>query len=61
MTEETGIFKVGSTWAIEEGEGWLCDTRRMNDAVVAPTYAGYRFPAEIIAHAVWRYFRFALS
>ncbi len=32
----------------------------MNDDVAAPTYAGYRFPAEIIAHAVWLYFRFAL-
>jgi len=33
----------------------------MKDEVAAPTYAGYRFPAEIIGHAVWRYFRFALS
>src|SRR5438128_9982479 len=24
-------------------------------------YAGYRFPAEIIAHAVWLYFRFPLG
>jgi putative transposase len=24
-------------------------------------YAGYRYPAEIISHAVWLYFRFALS
>src|SRR5580692_5169689 len=28
----------------------------------APTrYAGYRFPAEIIGHAVWLYFRFPLG
>ena len=27
----------------------------------APSYHGYRFPAEIIAHAVWIYFRFSLS
>ncbi len=33
----------------------------MNDEIAAPTYAGYRFPPEIIAHAVWLYFRFALS
>ncbi len=33
----------------------------MNDDVAAPMYAGYRFPAAIIAHAVWRYFRFARS
>jgi putative transposase len=24
-------------------------------------YAGYRFPAEVISHAVWLYFRFPLS
>lgn len=33
----------------------------MRDESAAPTYAGYLFPAEIIAHAVWLYFRFALS
>lgn len=26
-----------------------------------PLYCGHRFPAEIIAHAVWLYFRFPLS
>jgi putative transposase len=26
-----------------------------------PRYRGYRFPTEIISHAVWLYFRFALS
>jgi putative transposase len=26
-----------------------------------PSYAGYRFPAEVIRHAVWLYFRFPLS
>jgi putative transposase len=26
-----------------------------------PLYAGYRFPAEIISHAVWLYFRFPFS
>ena len=26
-----------------------------------PTDAGYRFPAEIISHAVWLYFQFPLS
>ena len=33
----------------------------MKDEVAHPAYSGYRFPAEIIAHAVWLYFRFALS
>ena len=27
----------------------------------APSYHGYRFPPDIIAHAVWMYFRFSLS
>jgi putative transposase len=27
----------------------------------SPGYAGHRFPAEIISHAVWLYFRFPLS
>jgi len=27
----------------------------------APSYHGYRFPFEIISHAVWLYYRFALS
>ena len=30
-------------------------------AVARPNYAGYRFPPEIISHAVWLYFRFPLS
>ncbi len=33
----------------------------MNDEVAAPAYAGYRFPAAIIGHAVWRSCRFGLS
>src|SRR5689334_23239008 len=28
---------------------------------VCPRYAGYRFPVEVISHAVWLYFRFPLS
>jgi transposase-like protein len=31
----------------------------MNNA--APIYHGYRFPPEIISHAVWLYNRFSLS
>ena len=33
----------------------------MTTAPAAPSYAGYRFPAEIISYAVWLYFRFPLS
>jgi putative transposase len=27
----------------------------------SPSEGGYRFPAEIISHAVWLYYRFSLS
>ncbi len=33
----------------------------MNEHTSAPSYKRHRFPPEIIAHAVWLYFRFALS
>jgi hypothetical protein len=29
--------------------------------VEAPSYKGFRFPAEIISHCVWLYYRFPLS
>jgi putative transposase len=31
------------------------------DISTAPSYRGYRFPAEIISHCVWLHFRFCLS
>jgi putative transposase len=33
----------------------------MNTAAPAARYKNYRFPVEIISHAVWLYFRFCLS
>jgi putative transposase len=33
----------------------------MQPPVSSPTYRSYRFPAEIIGHAIWLYFRFSLS
>jgi putative transposase len=39
----------------------VCDTRGMKERATVPTYKRHRFPPEIIDHAVWRYFRFALS
>ena len=33
----------------------------MPPTTIKSPYAGYRFPAEIISHAVWLYFRFPLS
>jgi putative transposase len=31
------------------------------DTAAVPSYKGYRYPAEVIAHAVWLYHRFPLS
>ena len=39
----------------------LCDTGDMMTDTAAPSYIGFRFPQEIISHAVWLYFRFNLS
>ncbi len=36
-------------------------TRSMKTAMPANSYKNHRFPAEIISHAVWLYFRFCLS
>jgi putative transposase len=33
----------------------------MKTNIIAPTYKGFRFPPEIISHAVWLSFRFSLS
>jgi transposase-like protein len=33
----------------------------MNEEAYPPCYKRHRFPPEVIAHAVWLYFRFALS
>lgn len=33
----------------------------METNTAAPNYKGFRFPPEIINHAVWLYFRFSLS
>ncbi len=45
--------------------GWhswnICDTLSMKTTTTAPSYTRHRYPAEIIAHAVWLYFRFSLS
>lgn len=33
----------------------------MKTHTTAPSYKGFRFPSEMISHAVWLYFRFSLS
>jgi hypothetical protein len=38
----------------------MCHTRRMNTPSTTQ-YKHHRFPAEIISHGVWLYFRFCLS
>jgi hypothetical protein len=37
-----------------------CHTRRMRTPSTNP-YKNHRFPAEVISHGVWLYFRFYLS
>ncbi len=39
----------------------MCASTAAPTSARDPLYRGYRFPAEIISHAVWLYFRFALS
>ncbi len=39
----------------------MCDTFVMTTTTPAPSYKRYRYPAEIIAHTIWLYFRFNLS
>jgi putative transposase len=39
----------------------MCYNGFMKINTLAPDYTGYRFPPEIISHAVWLYFRFSLS
>jgi putative transposase len=37
---------------------WCCQDWSVT---VGATYKGYRYPIEVIGHAVWLYHRFALS
>src|SRR4028118_61100 len=39
----------------------MCDTGSMKTNDTASPYERHRYPAEIIAHTVWLYFRFSLS
>jgi putative transposase len=42
-------------WLLRAGRGWGLVV------ISVPSYAGFRFPAEIISHGVWLYYRFPLS
>jgi hypothetical protein len=48
----TGMIGGSSAWRAE-GAGLV--------GTGAPSYKGFRFPAEIISHCVWLYYRFPLS
>jgi putative transposase len=39
----------------------VCYNKLMKTNSTTPNYKGFRFPPEIISHAVWLYFRFSLS
>ncbi len=39
----------------------MCDTGGMKTTTTTPSYERHRYPAEVIAHTVWLYFRFSLS
>jgi hypothetical protein len=39
----------------------VCQSRNMDTPASSNRYKNYRFPVEIISHAVWLYFRFCLS
>lgn len=39
----------------------MCYGGFMKTNTIAPDYKGFRFPAEIISHVVWLYFRFSLG
>jgi putative transposase len=38
----------------------MCDTLGMKPNTAVPSYKRHRYPAEIIAHTVWLYYRFSL-
>jgi transposase-like protein len=50
----TGIVNLSKSVAV-----W--HIRRMNISTPTNPYKNHRFPAEIISHSVWLYFRFCLS
>jgi putative transposase len=51
---ERGVVNLLGTYAV-------CHTRGMNRPASDTRYKNHRFPAEIISHGVWLYYRFCLS
>src|SRR3954453_15482616 len=50
-----------STWEGLGGLNPVGEATGMTSPSAKSPYAGYRFPPEVISHAVWLYFRFPLS
>jgi hypothetical protein len=55
---QTGLARNGTGHRQVVDLVWCCQDRSV---AVGATYKGYRYPIEVIGHAVWLYHRFALS
>jgi hypothetical protein len=57
-----GLSRALSTWlSLWDDPRVDCDREGLFVDAVSPSYKGYRYPAEVIAHCVWLYHRFPLS
>ena len=54
----SGHRQVGGRWVARR---WGAGYRPGMTPPITPSYAGHRFPPEVISHAVWLYFRFPLA
>ena len=54
VSRSGGTHRAPSSWRCAGKDGAV-------SALESASYCGYRYPAEIISHAVWLYFRFSLS
>jgi len=54
------VTTTSSRWhrKVNREVGDFCDQRGMSKIARDPLYRRHRFPAEVIAQAVWLYFRF---
>src|SRR3954454_22095288 len=55
------VHAVEGTVKLTACRGGRGGVAERDDNACLPSYAGHRFPAEVISHAVWLYFRFPLS
>ena len=59
MSTQTSAHAAPSSWRLALA-GEVSSPNGMTTPA-PPSYAGHRFPAEVISHAVWLYFRLPLS